>query len=874
MKRTHSLALFCMALPLMAQESIPLIPAPQQLNRQPGVFVLQKKEKISIAHEGDRFAAEQLAEEIGVFLKLRPRVQSKPNDRIQLRRWGKDPVWEAAWGDSLVHKLGEEGYVLEIASDRVRLTAATPRGVFYGVQTLRQIIRTHQDSLPCLRIADWPGLRYRGWQDDISRGPIPTLDFLKEEVRLFSSYKLNCMTLYTEHVFKLRSHPDIAPADGITAEEIAELQDFASDYHVELIGNFQSFGHFRHILKLPAYRHLRETRDVISPAFEESYEFLGDAFGEVAQAYDSPLFNINCDETFGLGTGPARAMKEKLGKAGLYAYHINRVYDLFKPFGKRLMMWGDIARDYPAIIPRLPSDLIVLPWAYHAAPSFDGEIAPFSRLGFDFMVCPGVSCWRQIWPNFDTAITNIAHFVRDGAAAGAMGMLNTSWDDDGENLFHYHWLPMLWGAEMAWRPIAHSDETVPAPRLNDFKAAFGPLFYGLPGRTAADLLFALSDLRRFKSAGGLDDSAFWAPLIPEEKPKAGDAAALSRRASGFAGAFEALSAIESRHPASLKAAAFAAKRTAVHGRLAALRNRLWRIAHGGQAINPLQLEATIDSLAAAVSALESAYVDCWTREARPWWLERNREKYRALVQSLTGLKHRVFITSDGHGLARARTVTLRPLFEADTLRYTTDGSPVSKKSNMYGRPFRVTASTTVGVAIERDGRLRPEVSQAVAVYNGPVQRITLVRDPEKQYRARGVFSLVDGERGTKHFRESREWMGFWYHDFEAVLDLGSVQPVAQLGLGCLQDSRAWIHYPQRVEFELSNDGVHYRSAVRIENDQSVDRDGAEVRDFLSPRLDESARFVRVKAKNMGLLPEWHKSAGGKSWLFVDEIIIR
>ena len=867
-------ALFCIGLPLLAQESIPLIPAPQQISRMQDVFALPQRVKISIAHEEDGFAAAQLAREIGTFLKQRPRVQSKPNGLIQLRRWGKDPVWEAAWGDTVARHLGEEGYVLEIAPDRVRIAAATQRGVFYGVQTLRQIVRTHQDSLPCLRIADWPALRYRGWQDDISRGPIPTLDFLKEEVRLLSSYKLNCMTLYTEHVFKLRSHPDIAPADGLTAKEIAELQDFARDYHVEVIGNFQSFGHFRHILKLPAYRHLRETRDVISPAFEESYAFLGDAFGEVAQAYDSPLFNINCDETFGLGTGPAQALKEKLGKAGLYAYHINRVYDLFKPYNKRLMMWGDIARDYPAIIPRLPRDLIVLPWAYHAAPSFDAEIKPFTRLGFDFMVCPGVSCWRRIWPDFDTAITNIAHFVRDGAAAGAMGMLNTSWDDDGENLFHYHWLPMLWGAEMAWRPIAHSDEHVPAPRLNDFKAAFGPLFYGLPGRTVADLLFALSDLRRFKSAGNLDDSAFWAPLIPEEKPKAGDAAALTRIATGFAGAFEALGRIDSRHAASLKAAAFAARRTTVHGRLAALRNRLWRIAHGKQVINPLQLETTIDSLAAAVSSLEAAYVDCWKREARPWWLEKNREKYQALVQSLNGLKGHVFITSDGDGLARTRRVTLRPLFDADTLRYTTDGSPVSKQSRVYREPFRVSATTMVGVAIERNGRLSPEVSQSVAVYDGPVQRITLARDPEKQYRARGVVSLVDGLRGSKNFRESRDWMGFWYHDFEAVLDLGSVRPVAQLGLGCLQDSRAWIHYPEWVAFELSDDGVHYRSVARVEYVQAVDRDGAEMHDFLSPTLNESGRFIRIKARNMGLLPEWHKSAGGKSWLFVDEVIVR
>ncbi|MCK5146098.1 family 20 glycosylhydrolase [bacterium] len=866
----------CLVAPLWAQTALHIIPTPQSVKRLEGHFILDKKARIYVMNEVDAFAAGQLADEIACAGLHRPRFTNKSKAHIHLLRRGADSTLVADWSNSFQDKIGDEGYVLEIGIDGITVSAHTQRGVFYGVQTLRQIIRTQGDTLFTVRIADWPKLQYRGWQDDISRGPIPTLDFLKEQIRILSEYKLNWMTLYTEHVFKLRSHPDIAPADGITAEDVAELQAYAKDYHVEVVGNFQSFGHFRHILKLPAYRHLRETRDVISPAFEESYQFLGDAFGEVAQAYDSPLFNINCDETFGLGTGPARAMKQKLGKAGLYAYHINRVYELFKPYNKRLMMWGDIARDYPEIIPQLPKDLIVLPWAYHAASSFDSEIRPFIKLGFDFMVCPGVSCWRRMWPDFDTAITNIAHFVRDGAKLGAMGMLNTSWDDDGENLFNYHWLPMVWGAEMAWKPLEPQEKCVPEYRLHRFKAAFSPLFYGLPGSTIADLLSAMSDLRRFKAAGNLDDKAFWAPLIPDgdtEEP-ASDGINLSQTAGNYAGAFDAISAIPSRHAASLKAAAFAARRAAVQGRLTNLRSQLWRLSRDTDRFNVGDLEGELDALSSDVLKLEVEYVQCWELEARPWWLERNQAKYKALAEAVAGLKGHVAIQSHGNEMARRRTVSLTPLFGAEAIYYTTDDSPVTLQSELYESPIIIYGTTVIRARALRKGDFLPEVQQRTEVYEGPVQSISIVHDPEKQYKARGKYSLVDGRRGSTDFRESIEWQGYWYWDFEVVLDLGSVQPVTQLGLGCLQDSRAWIHYPEWVEFELSDDRRNFWQVAHIENSFPIDRDGSEIHDFMSGRLDEDARYIRVLAKNMGTLPAWHRSAGGKSWLFVDEVIIR
>ena len=370
------------------------------------------------------------------------------------------------------------------------------------------------------------------------------------------------------------------------------------------------------------------------------------------------------------------------------------------------------------------------------------------------------------------------------------------------------------------------------------------------------------------------DTAFWAPLIAEEQPKAADAEALIQTANGYVGAFEALASVPNRQPASLQAAAFAARRVAVQGRLMALRAAIWGQGHGRPVQDLSELEAEIDGLASAVRALKSDYAEAWQREARSWWLDEVLSKYDGLVRSLEGLKGFVQITPDDNALARRRTVTLRPLFEAEALRYTTDGSEVGPDSPLYQGPFVVTGDALIRVRVQKEDALLPEVSKTVEVYSGPVQSLSLTTEPNTAYRGRGVTSLVDGRRGETDFRGSNGWLGFWGTDFEATLDLGQKRTIFGLGLGCLQDSRSWIHYPQWVSFELSDDGVHFEEVARIDNALPVDRDGAERHDFLTDSFQVMGRFIRVKAKNLGRLPDWHKSAGEPAWLFVDEILIQ
>jgi hypothetical protein len=454
----------------------------------------------------DGFAASQIVDEVQREMGLKIAITPSAPRRILLGLATDPPVASACarHGMHTDARLGDEGYVLYVGADEVVIAANAPVGAFYGAQTLKQLIRANRQgtAIPAMRVRDWPGLRYRGYSDDISRGPIPTMDFFKREIRTMAEFKMNMLTFYTEHVFKIKGHPDIAPDDGLTGEQVAELSAYATKCHVELVGNFQSFGHFGNILRHDAYKECRETMDVLSPVKEQTYKLLADIYDTIAPAYNSKLFNVNCDETYGLGDGPSKELVQKIGVGGVYLMHMKRIHDMLAARGKRMMMWGDIALQHPDIIVAgLPRDTILLSWGYGAAPNYDSAIVPFKKVGFEFMVCPGVSCWSQIFPNYENATVNIQNYVRDGAKNGALGMLNTTWDDDGENLFTWNFYGTNWGAQCAWHPEA-SD-------IGVYDSAWSQVSYGTKSDCVDRAVKLLSSCVGIGLARGMNDGAFW-----------------------------------------------------------------------------------------------------------------------------------------------------------------------------------------------------------------------------------------------------------------------------------------------------------------------------------------------------------------------------
>jgi len=542
----------------------------------------------------------------------------------------------------------EEDYVLEIGSSSIGIGARGQSGLFYGVQTLCQLIRANRrdGKIPCLTIRDWPSLRWRCFQDDLTRGPSTKLDVLKRDLPLGAFLKMNLWTYYMEYQYAWTKHRVLGPKDGsLTPEELKALVAHGKPLHVGILGNQQSFGHFAHILKHDQYKHLRETGGILCPVKEESYQLLDDLYSEVVPLLPMPFFNVCCDETWGLGKGPSKELAAKIGVGGVYAGHLRRVHDLLKDkYGKRMMMWGDIILQHPQHLKEIPKDTIMLTWGYGARPSFEHQIVPFAKSGYEFFVCPGTSCWSRILPDFGVAVTNIQNFVRDGAKHGAMGMLNTAWDDDGENFNAPSWHGYAWGAECAWNASTTSIEA--------FNRRIGAVLFGERGDHFGQAIALLAQTHRLPGMHGMNNRRFWQDDLASLRTSAlMDSAAARKLLAIVQPAIEHLEAC--RKEATINADLldyflFGARRMELIGQRTLDRVEATS-AYQAAYEEPLDGAAPLLSKAEELirrnrdvhEAMGKRFAELWQRENKPYALDWTMRRYAAVVQRYDAMARRL-----------------------------------------------------------------------------------------------------------------------------------------------------------------------------------------------------------------------------------------
>ncbi|MEE1899046.1 GH92 family glycosyl hydrolase [Flavobacterium rakeshii] len=140
------------------------------------------------------------------------------------------------------------------------------------------------------------------------------------------------------------------------------------------------------------------------------------------------------------------------------------------------------------------------------------------------------------------------------------------------------------------------------------------------------------------------------------------------------------------------------------------------------------------------------------------------------------------------------------------------------------------------------------------------------------YHAGGPEGLIDGIEGTTNWRKG-DWQGYQNQDFEAVIDLQKEMPVNTIETGFLQDSRSWILMPVKVEYYVSDNNKDFTLVKTIETKTDARQDNV-IEHFTAELNNITARYVKVKAYNFGVLPQWHQGAGGQAFIFIDEITVK
>jgi beta-galactosidase len=152
------------------------------------------------------------------------------------------------------------------------------------------------------------------------------------------------------------------------------------------------------------------------------------------------------------------------------------------------------------------------------------------------------------------------------------------------------------------------------------------------------------------------------------------------------------------------------------------------------------------------------------------------------------------------------------------------------------------------------------------------KKIDYLTPLDPRYPGQGPQGLVNGKIGAAEYQDDA-WQGREQEDLVATIDLGEIVTLSKIGSRYLQDIDPWIFFPTSVVYEVSADGKTYRTVATLRNDVPADRQGTLIKTFSATFGQTTARYVRVTATNIGICPPGHRGAGGKAWLFVDEIMV-
>lgn len=436
------------------KEKLILLPYPQKLEVQDGEAYLSYDSRIILGTGVQLETAYLLKEEIRQSTGFEAEITKGKTAGAH------DVLLEIA------DKGKEQHYRLTVSERGIIITGGDMRGLLYGVQTLRQMIRQRGAALPCLQIEDYPEIAERGFYHDVTRGRIPTMEYLKKLASRMAFYKLNQLQLYVEHSFLFEGMSEIwRDSTPLTAEDILELDSYCQKLGIELVPSVASFGHLYHLLRTQQYAHLSEMENTRSTAFSfddrmlhhtldvenpQGMQLVKKMLSEYMELFSSKKFNICADETFDLGKGKNLARAEREGVTGMYMDYVKELCEFVVEKGRQPMFWGDIICGFPEEIKKLPKETLCLNWGY-APEQGEEETRKLDEAGAVQYLCSGAQGWNN-WINpLHDGYENIRRMAGYAAKYNAPGFLITDWGDFGHiNHPDFSVPAMIFGASFSW----------------------------------------------------------------------------------------------------------------------------------------------------------------------------------------------------------------------------------------------------------------------------------------------------------------------------------------------------------------------------------------------------------------------------------------
>jgi hexosaminidase len=409
-----------------------IVPKPVSVVRQPGSFRITSASRIAVpagdfpAESVGRYLAERLRSAFGLDLPVSAGPPVGAQGLIMIRRGGREG-------------LGAEGYELSVTPAAVSIAAPEKAGLFYGVQTLLQLLPPAAYGsagtaggaavLPCVKIEDMPRLPWRGMLLDVSRHFFPK-EFIKRYLDYLALHKMNTFHwhLTDDQGWRLEikkyprltevgawrvdredkhwnSRPPQGPGDKATLggfytqNDVREILAYAESRHITVVPEIEMPGHC--LSALAAYPQLScsggpftvppggvwPIKDVYCAGNDETFAFLEDVLGEVVELFPGKIIHIGGDEVDKSTWKVCPKCQARIKAAGLktaeelQSWFIRRIETFLNARGRTLMGWDEILEG------GLAPNAAVMSWR-----GVEGGIAA-AKAGHPVVMTPTSNCY-------------------------------------------------------------------------------------------------------------------------------------------------------------------------------------------------------------------------------------------------------------------------------------------------------------------------------------------------------------------------------------------------------------------------------------------------------------------------------------------------
>jgi hypothetical protein len=395
----------------------------------------------------------------------------------------------------------DQAYAIEIGIDRVAVVGNARPGLFYGVQTLLQLLEgdgVERALLPLGTVADWPRfeLRLTHWDTKHHRDRMGTL---KRYLDWAARFKINGILFELEDKFEYPSHPIIGAPGAFTTAELQELTDYALERHIEIVPDVQAPAHLCYALKHEEFAHLRcdGSNYQICMDDPEARQLLFDMYTDVCNATrGGKYFHVSTDEVYYAGICEKfRSPYNPENRSRTVIDYVNAAHAHLSKLGRRVIIW----LEYPMLpehVSLLPPDLLngiglrkpaqvqnenergIRQFAYNP---IQGAELTFPNY-FGFTDAYGARKPGHLADSF--AATREAH-VSQG---NPIGTICSAWDDAGLHNETF-WL--------GWASMAQAGWTQDAVTVEELVADFVELYYGREVVEMAEVYRELQEQARF-----------------------------------------------------------------------------------------------------------------------------------------------------------------------------------------------------------------------------------------------------------------------------------------------------------------------------------------------------------------------------------------